>query len=115
MKIANALNALAIVEVCGFNDWLLKRLAQAGCREVVLIHPEKRSRRKTDRRDAQALSELLWLNRDRLANGQRPQGLRRVVIPTRLEQQMRELTASRQRLGRLRARTVNPIQRLLRR
>ena len=106
---------MAIVEVCGFNDWLLKRLARAGCGEIVLIHPDKRSKRKTDRRDAQALSELLWLNRQRIASGQLTPGLRRVVIPTRLEQQMRELTSQRQRLGRQRTRTLNQIQGLLRR
>ena len=43
---------VVIVEVCGFNDWLLKLLGQVGCRETVLIQPEKRSKRKTDRRDA---------------------------------------------------------------
>lgn len=106
---------MAIVEVCGFNDWLLQRLAQAGCREIVLIHPDKRAKRKTDRRDAQALSELLWLNRQRIVAGQRTPGLRRIVIPTRLEQQMRELTSQRQRLGRQRTRTLNQIQGLLRR
>lgn len=106
---------LAIVEVCGFNDWLLKRLAEADCREIVLIHPDKRSKRKTDRRDAHALSELLWLNRQRIAAGLRTPGLRRVVVPTRLEQQMRELTSQRQRLGRQRTRTLNQIQGLLRR
>lgn len=106
---------MSILEVCGFNDWLLDRLAQAGCREIVLMHPDKRSKRKTDRRDAQALSELLWLNRQRLASDQRTPGLRRVVIPTRLEQQMRELTSQRQRLGRQRTRVLNQIQGLLRR
>ena len=44
---------MAIVEVCGFNDWLLKMLTEYGCRETVLIQPEKRSKKKTDRRDAQ--------------------------------------------------------------
>jgi transposase len=106
---------LAILEVCGFNDWLLKRLRQAGCLKVVLMHPEKRSRRKTDRRDAQALSELLWLNRHRILQGERTPGLRQVVIPTRLEQQQRELTSQRQRLGRQRTRCLNQIQGLLRR
>ena len=52
---------VAIVEVCGFNDWLLKLLAEYGCREVVLIQPEKRSKKKTDYRDAQQLGELLWV------------------------------------------------------
>ena len=40
---------LAVVEVCGFNDWLTELLPEFGCREVVLIHPDKRSKRKTDR------------------------------------------------------------------
>jgi transposase len=51
----------AIVEVCGFNDWLLKMLTEFGCRETVLIQPETRSKRKTDRRDAHQLSGLLWV------------------------------------------------------
>jgi transposase len=106
---------MAIVEVCGFNDWLINLLQRSGCRDVVLIHPEHRSRRKTDRRDARALCDLLWVNRQRWAEGERSRGLRRVVIPTRLEQQLRELTSHRQRLGRLRTRTLNQLQGLLRR
>ena len=42
---------MAILEVCGFNDWLIALLQEYGCREIVLIHPDKRSKRKTDRRD----------------------------------------------------------------
>ena len=49
------------MEVCGFNDWLVKLLDEYECREVLLIQPEKSSKRKTDRRDANALGELLWL------------------------------------------------------
>ncbi len=62
---------MAILEVCGFNDWLIALLEEYGCREIVLIHPGKRSKRKTDRRDANKLSELLWLNRGRLRRGGR--------------------------------------------
>jgi hypothetical protein len=36
---------VAIVEVCGFNDWLLKMLSEYGCRKTVLIQIEKRSGR----------------------------------------------------------------------
>jgi hypothetical protein len=43
---------ITILEVCGFNDWLLKLLTEYGCRETILIQPEKRSKKKTDRRDA---------------------------------------------------------------
>ena len=73
---------MAIVEVCGFNDWLVKLLTEYGCREIVLMQPEKRSKKKTDRRDATRLSELLWVNRERLLAGKRVQGLRRVQPPT---------------------------------
>ena len=71
---------LAILEVCGFNDWLVDYLRKRNCREVVLIHPEKPGKKKTDRRDAQKLADLLWLNRERLAAGQVVRGLRRVYM-----------------------------------
>ena len=34
---------MAILESCGFNDWLLEELRNRKCREIVLIHPEKPS------------------------------------------------------------------------
>lgn len=52
---------IAIVEVCGFNDWLLKLLPEHGCVQLILIQPTKKPKIKTDRRDAHALSELLWV------------------------------------------------------
>jgi transposase len=104
----------AIVEVCGFNDWLLKMLAQYGCRETVLIQVEKRSKKKTDRRDAHQLSGLLWVNRLRVLVGQRIEGVRRVQPPTEREAEDRQLTVLRQRLGQLRTRTINRIKHLLR-
>lgn len=106
---------MAIVEVCGFNDWLIALLQERGCREIVLIHPEKTSKKKTDRRDANKLGELLWLNRQRLAEGERPQGLRRVYVPTPQEAEDREMTALRRRLGQQRTRTLNKIHRILHR
>lgn len=104
-----------VLEVCGFNDWLLLLLTEYGCRHTVLIHPDKRSKRKTDRRDANALCEVPWLNRQRLAAGQKLQGLRRIVVPTPADQQARELTALRQRCAQRRTRTINQVQNLLRR
>jgi transposase len=104
---------VAIVEVCGFNDWFLKLLAEYGCRETVLVQPEKRSRNKTDRRDADALGELLWTNRQRLLAGKKVQNVRRVVPPTERDAEDRQLTAVRHRLGRLRTRTLNRVQHLL--
>ena len=106
---------LVIVEVCGFNDWLLKLLVEYGAKEIVLLHPEERRRQKTDRRDANRLGELLWLNRHRLATGLRVQGLRRVVIPTADEQLDRKLTTLRWRIGRERTRLLNRIKNILRR
>ena len=48
---------VAIVEVCGFNDWLLDLLPKYGCVQTVLIQPDTKRKVKTDRRDAKALSE----------------------------------------------------------
>ena len=106
---------LAIVEVCGFNDWLIKMLAECGCQEVILIHPERPSKKKTDRRDAYKLAELLWLNGERLADGKKPKGIRRVLVPEPQQAQDRQLTSLRQRLARQRTRTINRIKRLLHR
>lgn len=107
---------IAVLEVCGFHDWLVQRLrAESACHDLIVLQPETRSRTKTDRRDANRLSEQLWVNRDRIATGQKVQGLRVVYIPTTDEQQDRQLTASRDRLGRLRTRTINQIRHILRR
>jgi transposase len=104
---------VAIVEVCGFNDWFLKLLMEYGCREVVLVQPEKQSKTKTDRRDADSLGELLWTNRQRLLAGKKVQNLRRIVPPCARDAEDRQLTALRQRVGRLRTRTINKVQHLL--
>lgn len=104
---------IVILEVCGFNDWLLKLLDQQGCDAVIVVQPHSSSRRKTDRRDAAQLSELLWLNRDRLRAGERVHGLRQVHIPNTWDAENRQLSAVRQRLGRQRTRTINRIKHLL--
>ena len=106
---------MAILECCGFNDWLIEELRKYGCREVVLIHPEKPSKKKTDRRDARKLCDLLWLNRERLAAGQTVHGLRRVYIVTQQEQEDRQVTALRKHLGQRRTRATNKIHRILHR
>ena len=43
---------MAIVEICGFNNYLLNMLKEYGCDHVLLVQPEERKKRKTDRRDA---------------------------------------------------------------
>ena len=105
---------VAIVEVCGFNDWLVRLLNEYGCREVLVIQPEKRSKKKTDRRDANALGEVLWVNRERLLAGKPAQGVRRIHLPTDGEAEDRQLTELRKRLGQLRTRSINGVKHLLR-
>lgn len=106
---------ITILEVCGFNDWLLELLTQYGCRMIVLVQPTKRSKRKTDRRDSQELGEQLWVNRHRLLSGQKVQGLRRVRIPSPADRQDRQLTRLWQQMTKQRTRTLNRIHHLLRR
>lgn len=103
----------AILEVCGFNDWLVELLPRHGCRDVVLVRAPRRRRSKTDRRDADQLGELLWINRQRLLAGQRVQGLRRVEIATPAQRADRRLTILRRNVGRQRTRVINQIKHLL--
>ena len=65
---------VAVLEVCGFNDWLIRMLRDYRCHKVILIQPDDRKKRKTDRRDAAALSELLWVTQSSVAGqtGPRP-------------------------------------------
>jgi transposase len=105
---------VAILEVCGFNDWLMKLLVEYSCRETILIQPEKRSKKKTDRRDANTLGEILWLNRERLLTSKNVQGIRRVQPPCERDAEDRQITALRKRLGQLRTRTINKIKHVLR-
>ncbi len=70
---------VAVVEVCGFHDWLVQWLRQdERCHQVLVVQPLGQSASKTDRRDAHGLSELLWVNRERLLRGERVHGVRTV-------------------------------------
>jgi transposase len=106
---------MAILEVCGFNDWLIEVLRQWSCCEIVLIHPQQPSKKKTDRRDAHKLADLLWVNRERLAAGATVHGLRRVHLVSQKERDDRQLTALRKTLGQRRTRTLNKIHRIINR
>jgi len=106
---------VAVLEVCGFNDWLIRMLQDYHCHKVILIQPEDRKLRKTDRRDAAALSELLWVNRERLLQGKPVRGLRQVDIACSTDQENRRLTTLRKEAGRVRTRLVNRIRHILRR
>jgi len=105
---------LAIVEVCGFNDWLLALLPEYGCRETVLVQSETRSKNKTDQRDANHLGELLWVNRQRVLAGEQLQNLRRIVPPSADDAVARQLTTLRKSLGAQRTRTLNRIRSIAR-
>jgi len=104
---------VAILEICGFNGWLLEMLEEYGCLETVVIQPKKSSKKKTDRRDAATLGELLWVNRSRLLQGKSVHQVRRVLPPTIQERQDRQLTALRKRLTQLRTKTINRVQHIL--
>lgn len=106
---------VTILEVCGFHDWLTELLPQCGCREIVLIQAEQQSRRKTDRRDADQLGEILWINRTRLLAGRKVQGVRRVVPPTPQERHDRRLTQARRNNGAELTRVINGVKHILRR
>jgi transposase len=106
---------VAVLEVCGFNDWLIRMLHDYRCHKVILIQPDDRKRCKTDRRDAASLSELLWVNRDRLLAGKPVRGVRQVDIASSGDQENRRLTTLRKEAGGARTRLVNKIKHLLRR
>ena len=101
---------VAVLEVCGFNDWLIRLLQDYRCHRVILIQPDDRKKCKTDRRDAAALSELLWVNRDRLLHGKPVRGLRQVDIASSTDQANRRLTTLRKEAGQTRTRLVNKIR-----
>jgi transposase len=108
-------SCVAVLEVCGFNDWLLRLLHDYRCHQVILIQPDDRKKRKTDRRDAGALSELLWVNRERLLQGKPVRGLRQIDIASSADQENRRLTTLRKDAGAARTRVINKIKQILRR
>jgi transposase len=114
-RLGNGDSFVAVLEVCGFNDWLIRMLRDYRCHKVILIQPEERKKCKTDRWDAAALSELLWVNRDRLLHGKPVRGLRQVDIASSTDQENRRLTTLRKEAGQARTRLVNKIKHLLRR
>jgi hypothetical protein len=74
-----------------------------------LIQPDDRKQRRTDHRDAAALSELLWLNRERLLQGKPVRGVRQVDIASSADQENRRLTTLRKEAGQARTRLVNQV------
>ncbi len=80
----------------------------------MLIQPDDRNQRKTDRRDAASLNELLWVNRERLLQGKPVRGLRQVDIANTRDQENRRLTTLRKQASQTRTRLINQIRSLLR-
>jgi transposase len=105
---------VAIVEVCGFNDYLLAELKKYGCLRTFVIQPEIRDKRKTDRRDSRRLRELLWVNRERLLQGKRAAGLRVVRPASPDDAADRQLTTLHKRLTKHRTRCIAQIKGLVR-
>jgi transposase len=114
-RLRNGESFVAVLEVCGFNDWLIRMLRDYRCHKVILIQPDDCKKRKTDRRDAAALSELLWVNRERLLQGKPVRGLRQVDIASTTDQENRRLTTLRKDAGAARTRVINKIKQILRR
>jgi transposase len=114
-RLGNGESFVAVLEVCGFNDWLIRMLQDYRCHKVILIQPDDRKKCKTDRRDAAALSELLWVNRDRLLQGKPVRGLRQVDIASSTDQENRRLTTLRKEAGEARTGLVNKVRQILRR
>src|SRR6478672_873030 len=114
-QLQNGESFVAVLEVWGFNDWLIRMLQDYRCHKVILIQPDDRKKRKTDRRDAAALSELLWVNRLRLLQGKPVRGLRQVEITSAADQENRRLTTLRKEAGVARARLINKVKWVLRR
>src|SRR5262245_31480626 len=106
---------VAVLEVCGFNHWLVQLLAEHACQETIVVQPGEQSKHKTDRRDASQLSEILWVNRERLGQGLPVRGLRQIQLPGVEEQADRRLTSLRHNAGRELTRALNRIKAVLRR
>jgi transposase len=104
---------MAIIEVCGFNHWLIEKLKEYKCSEIVVMQPDRSSNKKTDKRDANALGELLWNNRKRLQNGERPNGIRRIIPASQKDTDVRQLSNLRQFLVTQRTRLINKIKGIL--
>ena len=105
----------SIVEVCGFNDWLIEMLRNFRCARIVLVQPEDSSRRKTDKRDAAKLSEMLWMFRNRIESGEPINNLKIISIPNSIQQQQRRLTNLRRDTKTAHTKSINRIKHVLRR
>lgn len=112
---ANEGGFVAVLEVTGFHDYLLKLLPEFGCVRVLLVQPSESTRRKSDRRDARALRETVWSYRGRLDEVQSMPGLRIVRPPSEQEAEDRSLTALAEQVRKQRRRALQQLQSIVRR
>jgi transposase len=111
----NGASFVAVLEVCGCNDWLIRMRQDDRCHQVILLQPDERKQCQTARRDAASLRELLWVQRQRLLQGKPVRGLRQLDLASSTDQQHRRLTTLRKEAGQARTRLVNQVRHLLRR
>ena len=83
----------------------IDRLRDSGCHKVILIRPDEQKKRQADRRDAAALSERLWANRDRWLRGKPVRGLRQVELTDPADRETRLRTEA----GVARARLIHKV------
>jgi transposase len=106
---------VAMLETCGFEEWLIRELREAGCRRIILVQPTKKKKQKDDRRDANELAELMWVNRDRIRRGERLHQVREVEIATDEDRRCRRLTKLERDLKAERTEHINATHHILHR
>ncbi len=106
---------IAMVEECGFTLWLEQKLQEHGCWKVVKIQPLRKQPQKTDGRDATAIGELLWANRERILRSERLLQERQVESPSEQDRCARLVINERQFLKKSRNELIYRIKDVLRR
>ena len=113
-KLAGPAGFVVIVEVCGFNDWLLKLLAEydrrgdvRGAAREAVEEEDRPPRRQRAVRDSLAQPPAV-------VGGKPVQGVRVVHLPGVEDAADRQLTELRKRVGQLRTRTINKVKHLWR-
>lgn len=104
---------LALLEVFEFNGWLIRMLQDYGCQQVVVIRPLEGKKTFVNRRDADQLSELLWVYRDHLLAGKPILNVRQVDLRSTIESESQKLNRLRMQNIQARTETANRIKHLL--
>lgn len=105
---------LALLEVFEFNGWLIRMLQDYRCQQIILIQPHEGKQTFVNRRDADQLSELLWVYREHLLAGKQILSMRQVDISSTIESESQKLDRLRMQNIQARTETANRIKHLLR-